>query len=65
MIRDESKDGSFPKDTPPSLWVNREAHILSFVEAKGFERERFSNCDQMMDYALQRSGPAIGFSKRA
>lgn len=61
MVRDESNDGSVPNDTPSFLWVNREAHILSFVEAKGFERECFSNCDQMMDYALQlsRSGYRI------
>lgn len=61
MTRDESRDGSVSKDAPSFLWVNREAHILSFVEIKGFERERFPNCDQMMDYALglSRSGYRI------
>ena len=61
MMRPEIKDSSLSKDTPASLWVNRKAQILSFVKTEGFERERFSNCDQMMNYALQlsRSGYRI------
>lgn len=57
MMRDETKG----RDTPSSLWVNTDAHILSFVEVEGFKRKYFSTCDKMMDHALRlsRSGYRI------
>ena len=48
------------KEKPFSLWVNREAKVISFSPDEGFEELRFQTHEEKLRFAMERGNEEFG-----